>query len=128
VIRLEDELDVSRGDMIVRSNNQPQVSQDIELILCWMDTQALNPQARYLLRHTTSEAQLVIKDILYKFDINTLGKIKKFESIELNDFAKIKIRVSKPLIYDKYKINKTTGGVIFINEQTGATCAAGMII
>ena len=127
-IRLKDDIDVSRGDMIVRKNNQPTVSQDIDVMLCWFNKKPLNPAAKYSIKHTSKETRCVIKDVHYVMDINTLHRILEFESVGMNDVAKISIRTMSPLLFDKYKNNKTTGSIILIDEATNETVAAGMII
>lgn len=127
VIRLENELDIGRGDMIVRPNNQPQVGQNLDVALCWMDSTPLDPNKRYILRHTTSEAQAIITEVTYKFDINTLSRQTQSLTVGLNDFARVKMRTSKPILFDKYRLNRATGSLILIDDTTGSTCAAGMI-
>lgn len=127
-IRLEDEIDISRGDMIVRTNNQPEVSQDIELMVCWMDEKKMIPNGKYSIKHTSQDARCVIKEIMYKVDINTLHRIEDDKVIGLNDIARIKIRTTKPLFVDRYRRNRTTGSIIIIDEATNVTVGAGMII
>ena len=127
-IRLEDELDISRGDMLVRVNNVPTVSQDIDLMICWMTPAKLQPNSKYFIRHTTREARCVIKEILYKVDINTLHRIQDDKTIGMNDIARISLRTTKPFFFDKYQINRNTGSVILIDEGTNETVGAGMII
>lgn len=127
-ILLEDELDISRGDMIVRENNRPEVTQDIEVMLCWMNEKPLQPNGKYFIRHTTNEARCLVKEIRYKVDINTLHRILEFDKVGLNDIARVQLRTTKPLLCDKYKINRNTGSVILIDEATNETVGAGMII
>ena len=127
-ILLEDEIDISRGDMIVRENNRPEVGQDIEVMLCWMNEKALQPGGKYAIRHTTNDARCIVKEIRYKVDVNTLHRILEFDNVGLNDIARVQLRITKPLLYDRYKINRNTGSVILINEATNETVAAGMII
>jgi sulfate adenylyltransferase subunit 1 len=127
-IRLEDDLDISRGDMIVRENNQPTVGQDLDLMLCWMSDKALQPNGKYIIRHTTREARCVIKEILYKVDINNLHRLEDDKQIGLNDIGRVKLRTTIPFFYDSYKENRNTGSVILIEEGTNNTVGAGMII
>lgn len=127
-MRLENEIDISRGDMIVRVNNQPESGQDIETIICWLSNHTMNPSAKYLLMHTTKEVKAIIKEINYKFDINTLHRIENDKEIKMNDIARIRLRTTQPLFYDSYKKNRNTGSLILIDEATKVTVAAGMII
>ena len=127
-IRLEDEIDISRGDMIVREGNVPTVGQDIELMICWMNERPLQVNGKYAIKHTTKDARCIVKDIKYKVDINNLHRIEDDKSIGLNDIARISIRTTQPFFYDKYRTNRTTGSVILIDEGTNETVGAGMII
>lgn len=127
-IRLEDELDISRGDMLVRVNNVPEVSQDIDMMICWMNPAKLKPNGKYAIRHTTREARCVIKNVLYKVDVNTLHRIQDDKEVGMNDIARVSLRTTIPLFFDKYQINRFTGSVILIDEGTNETVAAGMII
>ena len=126
-IRLDDHLDISRGDMLVRENNLPIMSQDVDLMICWMNKKKLQVGNKYIVRHTTNETKCLIKEMLYKLDINTLHRIEDAKSLGLNEIGRIKIRTAKPLFYDKYKDNRATGCMIFIDEHTNETVAAGMI-
>jgi len=127
-ITLEDEIDISRGDMIVRENNVPHVGQDIDLMVCWLNEKPLAPKGRYILMHTTKECRCVIKDVQYKININTLHRIEDDKSIGLNDIGRIQLRTTEPLFYDSYTKNRITGSLILIDEATNETIAAGMII
>lgn len=127
-IRLEDEIDISRGDMIVRENNQTEVTQDIEVMINWMSDKPLQLNGKYHIKHTTNDCRCVIKEIRYKVDINTLHRILDFDKVGLNDIARVKIRTTKPLLVDKYKTNRYTGSIILIDESTNETLGAGMII
>ncbi len=126
-ILLDDHLDISRGDMLVRENNIPIISQDIDLMICWMNKKKLQVGNKYIVRHTTNETKCLVKEILYKLDINTLHRIEDAKTLGLNEIGRIKIRTAKPLFYDKYKDNRATGCMIFIDEHTNETVAAGMI-
>lgn len=127
-ITLNDEIDISRGDMIVRENNVPKNSQDIDLMVCWMNETALRPNGKYIIRHTSKECRCVIKDVKYKIDINTLHRNEDDRTIGLNDIGRISIRTTEPLFYDSYRRNRTTGSLTIIDEGTNETVAAGMII
>jgi sulfate adenylyltransferase subunit 1 len=128
VLTLEDEIDISRGDMIAKPNNQPTVGQDIELMICWLNEKKLMIGGKYAIRHTTKDARCVVKEVRYKVDINTLHKIEDDRSIGLNDIGRITIRTTAPLFYDSYRINRSTGSLILIDEFTNETVGAGMII
>jgi sulfate adenylyltransferase subunit 1 len=127
-ITLEDDLDVSRGDMIVRENNKPNVSQDLEVTLVWLSEFILNPKRKYIIKHSANEVRCLIKEIRYKLDINTLHRIQEDRNIEMNDIARISIRTTKPLYFDRYERNRDTGSLILIDEATNETVAAGMIV
>lgn len=125
---LEDDLDLSRGEMIVRENNQPNIDQDIELMICWFSEKSMQLNGKYTLFHTTREARCVIKEIRYKLNINTLHRDQEDLNIGMNDIGRISIRTTKPLFFDSYRKNRITGSVILVDEGTNATVAAGMII
>ena len=127
-ISLCDEIDISRGDMIVRENNVPQVGQDIDVLVTWMSQHPLKLRTKVFIKHTTNECLGIIKEIKYKIDINTLHRIENIDSLEMNDIARISIRSSKPLFYDSYRKNRQTGSIIIIDEQSNETIGAGMII
>lgn len=127
-ITLEDDIDISRGDMIVKVNNRPQVEQDIDMMVCWMGDRPLQVGGKYALRHTTRDARCVIKDVTYKMNINTLQKEETDKTIGLNDIARISIRTTAPLFFDGYRKNRVTGSVIIIDEATNSTVGAGMIV
>ena len=125
---LEDEIDISRGDMIVRENNTPKVGQDLDLLVTWMNIKPLCTRVKVIIRHTTNECVAMIKALNYKVDINSLHRIENIEQLEMNDIGRIQIRTSKPLFYDSYRKNRQTGSIIIIDEQTNETIGAGMII
>ncbi len=127
-IRLEDEIDISRGDMIVKPQNRPTVSQDLELMVCWMNEKPLTPNGKYIIRHTTRDARCIVKDVRYKVDINTLHRDESDRSLGLNDIGRIRVRTSVPFMHDDYKRNRSTGSVIIVDEFTYETVAAGMIV
>jgi sulfate adenylyltransferase subunit 1 len=128
VMNLEDEIDISRGDMIVKPNNQPQIGQDIEMMLCWLNERKIVLGGKYGIRHTTKEARCIVKEIRYKVDINTLHKNEDDLSLGLNEIGRIQVRTTKPFFYDSYKKNRGTGSVILVDENTNETVGAGMII
>jgi sulfate adenylyltransferase subunit 1 len=125
---LDDDIDISRGDMIVRENNQPNTSQDIELMVCWMDEKPLQSKGKYIIKHTSKEVRCMVKNIQYKMDINTLHRLEDGAIIGANDIARISIRTTQPLLFDSYSTNRNTGSVIIIDEGTNNTVGAGMII
>lgn len=127
-ITLNDEIDISRGDMIVRENNVPKTGQDIDLMVCWMNETGLRPNGKYIIRHTTKECRCIIKDVKYKIDINSLHRNEEDRTIGLNDIGRISIRTTEPLFYDSYRRNRITGSLTIIDEGTNETVAAGMII
>lgn len=127
-LTLEDEIDISRGDMIVRENNQPTVSQDVDLMICWMSNRPIQLNGKYAIKHTSADARCVIRDIRYKMDINSLHRLEDEKEIGMNDIGRINIRTTKPLFYDSYKRNRITGSVIIIDEATHETVGAGMIL
>jgi len=126
-ITLEDDIDISRGDMIVRPNNQPQVLQDLDVMLCWLNNKPAQPRAKYTLRHTSNDARCMIKEVLYKVNINTLHRIEDDKEITMNDIVRVKLRSTKPLFVDEYNDNRNTGSIILVDEATNETVAAGMI-
>jgi sulfate adenylyltransferase subunit 1 len=125
---LEDEIDVSRGDLIAKANNQPHNDQDVEMMLCWMNQRDVSLNSRFVVRHTTREVKGVLKEIQYKLDINTLDRIENVQQLNMNDIARIRIRTSQPLLFDSYRKNRTTGSVILVDESTHETVGAGMIV
>ena len=125
---LDDEIDISRGDMIVRENNLPEVGQDIEVLVTWMSSNPLQARTKVILKHTTNECIAIVKELKYEVDINTLHRVENIDKIEMNGIGRISIRTSKPLFYDTYKRNRQTGSLIIIDEQTNETIGAGMII
>ncbi|MBE1876357.1 sulfate adenylyltransferase subunit CysN [Myceligenerans sp. TRM 65318] len=127
-VRLTDEIDISRGDMICRPNNAPTVTQDIDAQICWMDeTASLTPGKKYAIKHTTRWARAMVKGINYRVDVNTLHRDEEATEIKLNEIARIKLRVTQPLFVDKYQNNRQTGSFILVDESTNKTVAAGMI-
>lgn len=128
VVHIEDDFDVSRGDMIVRVNNVPRQEQDLDLMICWFNEKPLKENGKYILRHTTKEARCIIRQVRYRMDVNTLHRDMDSRQIGMNDIARISIRSTLPLFVDPYNRNRITGSVILIDEGTNETVAAGMII
>ena len=126
-ITLESEIDLSRGDMLVRENNQPQSLQEIDAQLCWMGEEGLNPGVRYIVRHGTTEVKSMIREVLYKVDINTLHRNEDDKQVGMNDIARVRLRTASPLLADDYRRNRTTGSFILIDPGTNLTVAAGFI-
>ena len=127
-INLADDVDISRGDMIAKVDNQPETSQDIDLMVCWMTPKKLVLNGKYGLRHTSRDARCVIKEVKYKVNINTLHRDEEETSIGMNDIGRIKVRTTVPLFYDRYTRNRITGSVIIVDEFTNETVGAGMIL
>ena len=127
-ISLEDQIDIGRGDMLVSSDDLPIISQEINLMICWFNEHPMKLGGRYLIRINSNEAGCIIKSVNYRMNINNLEKDVKNTTINMNDIADIKIKTSKPIFFDSYKKNNFTGSMIFIDEATNETVAAGMII
>jgi sulfate adenylyltransferase subunit 1 len=127
-LTLEDEIDISRGDMIVRTENQPETTQDLELMVCWLTDKKLQPNGKYLIKHTSKDVRCVIKEVQYKVNISTLEKTEDDKAVGLNDIAKLSIRTTAPLVVDKYEKNRNTGSIILIDEASNVTVGAGMIM
>jgi len=125
---LEDDIDISRGDMIAKPGNQPTTSQDLELMVCWLNTAPLREGGTYALKHTTRSQRCIVKEVHYKLDINTLHRVPGDRSIGINDIGRIRIRGTQPLFFDSYTKNRGTGSLILIDEQTNETVGAGMIL
>lgn len=127
-ITLEDAIDVSRGDMIVRSNNKPKILKDIEVMLCWLSAHKALPGAKYSIFHTSNLQMAIIKEVVYKIDIHSLERNFEDKTLKMNDIIKVAIKLSKPLMVDSYRENKVTGSIILIDNTTNETVAAGMIL
>jgi sulfate adenylyltransferase subunit 1 len=127
-ITLEDDIDISRGDMIIRENNVPVIGQDLEVMVCWLNAKPLNEGHKFAIKHTTKEARCFVKTVRYKVDINTLHRLEHEKTIGMNDVARIAIRTTQPLFYDSYRKNRNTGSIVFIDEASNETVGAGMII
>jgi bifunctional enzyme CysN/CysC len=128
-IRLADEIDIARGDMICRPNNAPAVAQDIEAMVCWMDeTRPLTVGSKYAIKHTTRSARTVVRGLQYRLDVNTLHRDESATQLTLNEIGRVRLRTTVPLLADEYRRNRTTGGFVIIDESTNRTVGAGMII
>jgi sulfate adenylyltransferase subunit 1 len=127
-IELEDDIDISRGDMIVREANVPTTTQDLEAMVCWFNDRPLNLGGKYLLLHTSRESRCIVKDIRYKMDINQLVRNTDDKVFRMNDIGRVVIRTQSPLFIDSYRKNRITGSFVLVDEGTNETVAAGMIV
>jgi len=128
-IRLEDEIDISRGDMICRPNNAPAVAQDVEALVCWMDeSKPLSVGGKYTLKHTTRNARAIVRQLHYRLDVNSLHRDEAADTLTLNEIGRVRLRTTVPLLADEYRRNRTTGGFIIIDENSNRTVGAGMIV
>ena len=128
-IRLNDDIDVSRGDMICRPNNQPTSSQDLQAMVCWMsESFSLSPRMKLALKHTTRSSRVMVTDLQYRIDVNTLHREENPESLALNEIGRVSLRSTQPLFFDEYRRNRNTGSFILLDEATNATVAAGIIV
>ena len=125
---LKDDVDISRGDMLVKKNNLPIVSQNIQATVCWLGNEKLDLNKKYIIKHATNEVRAIIKKVLYKINVNTLHRIKNDTKVGANDIARMEIKTTKPLIYDPYSKNRVTGSFIVIDEANNETVGAGMIL
>ena len=127
-IQLEDDIDISRGDMIVRSNNQPEPSQEFDVMMCWLNGKSPQPRTKYTIMHAANEQRALIKDVIYKIDINTLERDTEDKEFKMNDIGRVTLRTTKPLMIDPYRENRVTGSIILVDDATHETVAAGMIV
>lgn len=127
-ITLEDDIDISRGDMIVRKNNQPNQVQEFDAMICWLNSSPARPRGKYTIRHTTNEQKSMITEVVYKMDIKSLERNSDDKEIKMNDICRIKLKTTKPLMIDEYRDNRATGSFILVDDGTNETVAAGMII
>ena len=114
--------------MLVRSNNQPTVTQDLEVMLCWLNNKPARPRAKYTVMHTTIEQKAMIREVVHKIDIHTLNRNPDDPDIHMNDICKVKLRTTQPLMVDPYRENRSTGSLILIDDATNETVAAGMVV
>ena len=128
-IRLDDDIDVSRGDMICRPGNQPNAGQDLQAMVCWMsEASRLAPRTKLAIKHTTRTARAMVTDLQYRLDVNSLHRDESAEVLALNEIGRIALRCTQPLFFDEYRRNRATGSFVLVDETTNATVAAGMII
>ncbi len=127
-VTLEDDIDISRGDMIVKTNNQPEPRQEFDAMICWLHNNPARPRAKYTLMHTSNEPKAMIKNVLYKIDINTYNRDEEDKELKMNDIGRISIRTTRPIMMDEYRDNRITGSFILIDDATHETVAAGMIL
>jgi bifunctional enzyme CysN/CysC len=127
-LRLEDDIDVSRGDMICRDHNRPIEAREIDAMVCWMAERPLSPRGRYRIKHTTRTALAKIDEVRYRIDVNTLHRDEQAGSLQLNEIGRLKLRLSSPLFVDQYRRNRATGSFILIDESTNDTVGAGMVL
>ena len=126
-LQLDDDVDISRGDMIVKEDNLPQVNQDISLMICWMNPRPMQVNGKYALKHTTRDVRCLIREVHYKVNVNTLEKIEDDKDVRMNEIARVSIRTTKPLFFDSYSRNRRTGALVLIDEGTNETVGVGMI-
>lgn len=127
-ITLEDDIDISRGDMIVKRNNKPEPLQEFDAMICWLNNKAARPRAKYTIMHTSNEQKAMIKEVVYKININNYSREKEDKQLNMNDIARITVRTTRPLMIDEYRDNRITGSFVLIDDSTYETVAAGMII
>jgi len=126
-LRLDDEIDTSRGDMIVAADNVPIVAQEFEAMVCWMNEKQMLAGGKYTIKHTSNETRCMVRNVNFKVDVNTLEEMTDDKKIGLNDIASLTLKTAKPLFFDSYKKNRNSGSFILIDEATNETVAAGMI-
>jgi len=128
-ITLTDDIDISRGDMLCRPHNQPQVAQDIDVMVCWLsELSSLSPNGKYAIKHTTRTGRALVKSMQYRLDVNTLHRDHDATSLALNEIGRVSLRTTTPLFFDEYRRNRDTGSFILIDEATNTTVGAGMIL
>lgn len=127
ILHLEDDIDISRGDVLVKKDQPPLMGQDLEVLLCWMDNKPLKPGNKYLVQHNSRRIKSVVKEIEYRLDVNSLEKVEGIDSVGLNEIVRAKIKTASPLAYDLYKDLRVNGGLILIDETSNVTVGACMI-
>jgi bifunctional enzyme CysN/CysC len=128
VLRLEDDVDVSRGDMICRAHNHPSPTREIEAMVCWMSERPLQPRRRYRIKHTTRTTLAMVSDLRYRLDVNSLHRNEEAGGLSLNEIGRLRLRLASPLLVDDYRRNRATGSFILIDEHTNDTVGAGTIL
>jgi sulfate adenylyltransferase subunit 1 len=127
-ITLEDDIDVGRGDMLVKTNNQPEMQQEFDVMICWFNNNSARPNAKYTIMHTSNEQKAIIKNVVYKIDINSYHRLEEEKELKMNDIARVTIRCTQRLMLDSYRENRITGSIILIDDATNETVAAGMVV
>jgi bifunctional enzyme CysN/CysC len=127
-VRLEDDVDVSRGDMICRVNNSPTPTREVDATICWMSERPLSPSSRYRIKHTTRTALAKVDELRYRFDVNSMHRDEDATGLALNEIGRVRLRLSAPLLVDEYRRNRATGSFVLIEESTNDTVGAGMIL
>ena len=127
-ITLEDDIDISRGDMIVKTNNRPEPKQEFDAMLCWLNNTPARARAKYSILHTSNDQKAMIKEVRYKIDVNTYNRIEDDKELNMNDISRVTIRTTRPLMIDEYRDNKITGSFTLVDDTTHETVAAGMIL
>ncbi|AYM99460.1 sulfate adenylyltransferase subunit 1 [Chryseobacterium sp. 3008163] len=128
VLHIEDDIDISRGDFIVKTDRQPKVENELEAVVCWLDKKELNEGNKYFIQHKSKTLKAIIKEIEYKIDVNTLEKTEITGSIKLNEVVKLRLKTSSPLVFDSFEDSKSTGNAILIDETSNSTVGAVMIL
>ncbi|WP_288243260.1 GTP-binding protein [uncultured Chryseobacterium sp.] len=128
VIHIEDDIDISRGDFLVKSETEPKVENEIEAIVCWLDKKELTEGSKYFIQHKSKLLKALVKEIEYKIDVNTLEKIPVTENIRLNEVVKIRMKTASPLVFDSFDESRNTGNAILIDETSNSTVGAVMIL
>jgi sulfate adenylyltransferase subunit 1 len=127
-IELNDDIDISRGDMLVRPNNKPEIVQDVDVMVCWLNNSVMRLGYKYLLRHTSREVRAIVREIVYKIDINTMQRQEGEKQLEAKEIGRIRLRTTAPIFTDSYRVNRHTGSLILIDEITNETVAACMVV
>ena len=127
-IELEDDIDIARGDMLTKSNNQPALANEIDAMICWLGECPMYLNRKYIIQHTSRTGRCIVKEIVYEVDLNELKRAKGKSSVDKNGIARIKIKTTNPLFFDSYRKNRNTGSFILIDESNNNTVGAGMII
>jgi bifunctional enzyme CysN/CysC len=127
-VRLADDLDVSRGDLLCAPQGAPEVTQDLDALVCWMADEPLRPRQRLAVKHTTRSARAVVKEVVHRLDVNTLDHEEEAGELGLNDIGRVRLRTTQPLFVDDYRHNRATGRFILVDEATNATVGAAMLV
>ena len=128
VLHIEDDIDVSRGDFFVKTENQPQVGNEFEALVCWLDKRELNEGNKYFIQHKSRLMKTVVKEIEYKIDVNTLQQIPAKDSVKLNEIVKVRLKTASPLVFDAFEKNSATGSAILVDETSNSTVGAVMLL